>query len=67
MNDLFEIIKRPDSELIKRVYQAQKENPSYGDFINLVKFDFELIIIPFSEEKFYQMSKSEFRFLYIKI
>ena len=63
MNYFFEIIKRADSELIKRVYQAQKENPSHGDFINLVKSDFELVNIPFSEEKFYQMSKSEFRIL----
>ena len=58
MNYLFEIIKRPDSELIKRVYQAQKENPSHGDFINLIKFDFEVIFIPFSEEKFYQIQKN---------
>ena len=63
MNYFFEIITRADSELIKRVYKAQKENPSPGDFINLVKSDFEFINVSFSEERFGQMSKPEFRLL----
>ena len=63
MNYLFEIITRADSELIKRVYTAQKQSPSSGDFINLVKSDFEFIGVPFEEEKFSQMSQVQFKTL----
>ena len=31
------ILRRRDEELIKRVYETQKNNPTTGDFIELVK------------------------------
>ena len=37
------ILKREDSELTKKIYKAQKNNPSKGDFTELVKADFALI------------------------
>ena len=43
------IINKPDTELIKRVYNAQKTNTSKGDWIELVKKDFELIGEQFDE------------------
>ena len=63
MNYLFKIITRADSELIKRVYTAQKQSPSKGYFINLVKADFEFIGVVFDEEKFCHMSQVQFKTL----
>ena len=68
MNYLFEIISRADNELIKRVYMAQKESPSKGDFINLVKADFDFIGVTFDEAKFCQMGQIQFKnFIHKKI
>ena len=63
MNYFYEIITRADSELVKRVYMAQKEKPSPGDFIHLVKSDFEFIGISFNEEMFCQMSQAQYKSL----
>ena len=37
------ILKRSDNELIKKILKAQMENPTIGDYIELVKRDFEMI------------------------
>ena len=37
------ILKRNDEELIKRFYSEQKQNPTKGDFIELIKEDFKMI------------------------
>ena len=37
------ILKRGDSELTKKIYEAQKKNPSKGDFTELIAADFALI------------------------
>ena len=37
------IITRDDSELIKKVYMKQKENPLKGDWVQLIQRDFEFI------------------------
>ena len=37
------ILKRPDEELTKRVYNAQKDSPTDGDFYQLVKADWEMV------------------------
>ena len=37
------IVKRSDNEVTKKIYQAQKDDPVKGDYIELVKADFELI------------------------
>ena len=42
---------------------AQKESPSKGDFLNLVKADFEFIGVTFNEEAFCQMSQKQFKTL----
>ena len=55
------ILSRSDDELIKRVYEAQKINPSRGDWIEELKEDYVLIGEEFSEAnpKFY--SKSDYK------
>ena len=68
MKYLFKIITRADSELIKRVYSAQKQNPSKGYFINLVKTDFEFIGVTLVEAKFCQMKQAQLKiFIHNKI
>ena len=37
------ILKRNDKELTRRIYEEQKNNPTPGDFIELVKGDFKII------------------------
>ena len=63
MNYLHEILTRADHELIKRVYVAQKESPSHGDFVNLVKSDFDYICYSPNEEQISQMSREQFKSL----
>ena len=43
------LLRRPDGELTKRVYLAQKEAPTYGDYFNLVKTDWEMMDEPLDE------------------
>ena len=43
MTYLQHILKRKDSELIKRIYKEKKVNPTPGHFSVLVKKDFEMI------------------------
>jgi hypothetical protein len=40
---LHNILSREESELVKRVYQAQRDKPTKGDFVELVKADLEMI------------------------
>ena len=61
LNYLHNILKKPDHELIKRIYNAQKVKTSKGDWIELVKKDFELIGEQFDEEMVKQMSKNKFK------
>ena len=55
------ILKRNDNELIKRIYRAQAQDPSPGDFIELVKKDFEMIKEDFNENKIQNMTKGSFK------
>ena len=61
MKYIFKIITRADSELIKRVFSAQKQNPSKGYFINLVKADFWFIGVTLVEENFFKMKQAQFK------
>ena len=45
------ILKRNYSELIKRIYQEQKINPTDGDFVKLISEDFKLIDEVQNDEK----------------
>ena len=43
MNYLQTLLKREDEELTKRVLLAQFDDPSDGDFAQLVRDDFEMV------------------------
>ena len=60
LNYLHNILKKPDNELIKRVYEAQKHKPTQGDWIELIRNNFELIEEDFDEDMVKQMSKYKF-------
>ena len=61
MNYLFEIITRADSELIKRVYTAQKHDTLPGDFYQQVQKDFDLIGKHYTEKYIQQQSKESYK------
>ena len=58
---LHTILTRSNTELIKRVYNAQKEKPTKGDFYNLVKNDFLEIEEDMNEEKIASTTKHTFK------
>ena len=43
INYLYEIVNRNDTELVKRIYTVQKDNPTKGDFVVLVEEDLRMI------------------------
>ena len=57
MTYLHTILTRSDEELTKRVYIAQRESPTKGDFFNLVTEDFKKIGEILDEEKIVSKSK----------
>ena len=61
INYLHTILTRSDEELIKRVYKAQKEDPSPGDFVELIKKDLETIDINLDEESISKTNRDAFK------
>ena len=61
MNYLHEILNREENELVRRVFSAQVENPSKGDFIQLVEEDFKMIGEEIDFESICQMTKIQFK------
>ena len=55
------ILSRSDEELIKRVYTAQRDNPTQGDFVELVRKDLEDIDELFDEEAICSQDNSLFK------
>ena len=47
---LHTILERDKEELVKRAYEAQKQNPTKGDFIKLVKEDLLKVGEAFDED-----------------
>ena len=45
------ILGREDGELVKRVFITQRDNPTSGDLVELVKKDLEDIGIVYDEEE----------------
>ena len=58
---LFSILQKDVTELVRRVYEAQKNDPSPGDFILLVKSDFARIGVNISDNEISKMKKQQFR------
>ena len=55
------ILKRNKHDLLRRVYEAQKENPTDGDYINLIKKDFETLGQSISEDTIINMTEDTFK------
>jgi hypothetical protein len=55
------ILKRPDHELVKRIYEAQKENPVTGDWTEMVKADLAKINEEVNEQLIKAESKNVFK------
>lgn len=58
---LHNILNKSSNELIHRVYLAQRDNPTKGDFVELVKADLERIGIDYDEEWFKGLTKVQFK------
>ena len=65
LNYLHNILKRNDTEVLKRVYKTQKESPLDGDFVKLVENDFTTINEKFDENFIKSLSKAKMK-KYIK-
>ena len=61
LNYLHNILSKSETELIHRVYQAQKKNESPGDWVNLVREDAKLLQIDLDENWITSMSKNRFK------
>ena len=58
---LHTLLQRDDEELTKRIYNSQKNNPSKGDWIELIQQDFRDLGIPFDEDEIKKETKVEFK------
>ena len=55
------ILKRDKTELVRRVYQAQKENSLKGDFAQLVQEDAKLVNLNMSDDELEKMGGYEYK------
>ena len=55
------ILKRSPDELLRQVYEAQKENPVRGDWIKMINNDFETLEIDMNENEIQLKSKCEYK------
>ena len=55
------LLKRSDTELVNKVYMAQKNNTTKGDFAELVKKDLDLYDIDLKDEDIEKMTIHEYK------
>ena len=55
------ILDRPEDEILKQVYEAQRKNPCKGDWINLIQEDMENYNINLSDETIKDMNKIDYK------
>ena len=58
---LHHLLSRNNEELIRRVYDAQRDNTTTGDFIELVKEDLTNIGEAFDEKHITKQTKNQFK------
>ena len=58
---LHNILQKDEKEMVRRVYEAQKADPSQGDFTELVTNDCEAIELGMSDVEIRRMSKFKFK------
>ena len=56
-----DIVSRNDTELVKKIYMAQKENPMKYEWIKLLEKDFELIGETADDSKIKLMKKKKYK------
>ena len=62
------ILIKDDDELVRRIFKAQLDNPSPGDFVELLKNDFEIIEEKFEEKEILNKSKQTYKkFIKMKV
>jgi hypothetical protein len=57
------ILKRPENELIRNIYEAMKNDPIPGDWCEQVKNDFEKLKLDISEEQIRVMDADQYKTL----
>ena len=55
------LLKRPQTELVRQVYEAQKNNPVKGDWVEQVREDLEMMEMVGKENEIEAMSKTQFK------
>ena len=58
---LHSILQKKEDELVRKVYEAQKADPTPGDFTELLKEDKESISIDLTDNEIQMMSKIKFK------
>ena len=58
---LHNILKRPEDDLIRKLYKTQQINPNKGDFVQLVKEDFNYIGMHLDEEEISTQCKNTYK------
>ena len=61
LNYLHTLLKRPEHEITRQVYEAQKNNTVRGDFNELVQSDIDAVGGGLTEEIIEQSSKADFK------
>ena len=55
------ILQKNETEMVRKVYEAQKTDPSPGDFVELVRKDCENIQLDMSDTEISKLTKQKFR------
>ena len=58
---LHNILQKDENEMIRKIYNIQKENPTNGDFSELVKQDMITIGLDINEDELMKIPKSRFK------
>ena len=61
LNYLKHILSRDDDEIVKKIFVAQKENPTRGDFIKLIEKDLKDLSLTYEEIIANSISKVKFK------
>ena len=61
LNYLHNVLTKDASELVQRVYFAQKVNPNKGDWCIIIQNDMEMVNMNLNESEISSMSKTHFK------
>ena len=58
---LYNILQKEETELVRKIYEAQKIDPTPGDFSELVKEDLEIIELNITDTEIMRETKAKFK------